>query len=192
MSSELPPFLTLPYELRHEIYGLVLDQRLGYFPRFYLSISLVNRQIRREVLPIILQNSRYFSSLDKFSDWTSRGDPFLLKQIQNVTVHVFDDSLMPIAEALAISNDVKSSGRAPKFWKTVSAPQFGRSSIKPGPRNSLRSRILCALSLTKADLIPGPNKDAITTAWDAFTAINEVKKLWLLFSMLNVLVSLIS
>lgn len=181
MSSQLPAFLTLPYELRHEIYGLVLDQRLGYFPRFYLSISLVNRQIRREVLPIILQNSRYFSSLDKFSDWTSRGEPFLLKQIQNVTVHIFDDSLLPIADALAISKEVKANGRTPKFWKTVS-PQFGRNNIKPGPPNSLRSRILCALCLTKADLSPGPDKDAITTAWDAFTAINEVKKLWLLFS----------
>ncbi|KUJ15263.1 uncharacterized protein LY89DRAFT_686044 [Mollisia scopiformis] len=183
MSSQPPPFLRLPYELRLEIYGLALDQRLGYFPRHYLSISSVNRQIRQEVLPIILSNSRYFSSLEKISDWTSRGDPFLLSQIQNVTVHIFEDSLLQIADALASSiNDAISGPRiAPRFWKTMSAPQFGRSNTKAGSRHSLRTKILCALCLSKPELVPISSKDAITSTWDAFKAISEVKKLWILF-----------
>ncbi|KAE8440575.1 hypothetical protein EG329_007213 [Mollisiaceae sp. DMI_Dod_QoI] len=183
MSSHLASFLSLPYELRFEIYELVLDQRLGYFPRFYLSIASVNRQVRQEVLPIILQNSRYFSSLEKLSDWTSRGDPSLLNQIQNVTVHMFEDSLLPVADALAgrSKDSALDAKTAPKFWKTISAPQIGRSSIKPAGRHSLRTKILSALGLSPPDLRPGNSKDAITSAWDAFTAINEVKKLWILF-----------
>jgi hypothetical protein len=183
MLPQLPPLLALPYELRLEIYGLVLDQRLGYFPGSYLSISAANRQIRREVLPLILQNSRYFSSLAQLSDWTSRGDPFLLKQIQNVTVHVFEDSLLPVADALAtVSSSVGVPGArvALRFWNTMSARQSGRTNISPGVRSSLRRKIraLCPL---KADLNPSSNKNAISTAWDAFAAINQVKKLWILF-----------
>jgi hypothetical protein len=184
MPPQLPPLLALPYELRLEIYGLVLDQRLGYFPGSYLSISAVNRQIRREVLPLILQNSRYFSSLAQLSDWTSRGDPILLKQIQNVTVHIFEDSLLPVADALAtVSSSVGVPGArvALRFWNTMSARQNGRTNISPGVRPSLRRKIIRALCPSKADLNPSSNKDAISTAWDAFAAINQVKKLWILF-----------
>lgn len=184
MPSHLPAFLTLPYELRLEIYGLVLDQRLGYYPKSYLSISAVNRQIRQEALPLVLQNSRYFSSLGKLSDWTSRGDPVLLKQIQNVTVHIFEDSLIPIADALASNSkdDIRRARIGPRFWRTMSAPQFGRVNTRSTSRQSLRTRLLSALSLSPADIkIDSSNKDAIASAWDAFTAIKEVKKLWILF-----------
>ncbi|CZR58185.1 uncharacterized protein PAC_08076 [Phialocephala subalpina] len=183
MSSHLPAFLTLPYELRLEIYGLVLDQRLGYFPRSYLSISSVNRQIRQEVLPLVLRNSRYFSSLEKLSDWASRGDPVLLKQIQNVTVHIFEDSLIPIADALASNSkdDLPRTRIGPRFWRTMSAPQVGRVNTKPTGRQSLRTRLLSALSISPADIKTGSSKDSIASAWDAFAAIKDVKKLWILF-----------
>ena len=97
-SSPAANFVTIPVELRLQIYKIVLDRAYGYYTKSYLSISLVNHQIRDEILPILYHQEKYFGNLAILSSWVSQGKDLnkdLLKLVENISLqlpplHSFD------------------------------------------------------------------------------------------------------
>jgi hypothetical protein len=72
MSSIAPTFFTIPLEIRLQIYEIVLDKRLEFLPEYYLCITLVCRQIRREILSIAFRGARHLKSLARLSNGPQR------------------------------------------------------------------------------------------------------------------------
>ncbi|KAG4427895.1 hypothetical protein IFR05_016620 [Cadophora sp. M221] len=187
MIEPIPGFLRIPIELRLQIYTIALDKRLGYHPDTYLSISAVSKQIRREVLGIFFQNSISFRSLNHLAKWTARGPPHLLPLVSNVSIHLFRDSLSPIADARRKflpdpNSDSKSlSPMTAGFWEAEYARRAAPVVDDNNPSPSWMRSFLDCLRISGQKLDVRSNQNAISSAWKSFTAISEVRKIRLLF-----------
>jgi hypothetical protein len=65
-----------------------------------MSILLVCRKIRREALPFLLEEHRFFSSLGALSKWTAAGTPELLQYVKWISVDAYENSLSSFGERL--------------------------------------------------------------------------------------------
>jgi hypothetical protein len=169
-----PMVTNLPFELQQQIYSIVLDQRVAFNTRYYLSISLVCKQIRDEVLPVIFQDSRYIKSLSHLSAWTSRGTPDLLKHVQNISLHVFTDSLPWLAtarEVLHSQDDSRKKDMDPKttaYWEAAYASQF------EAPPTTIT-----LLAKAARNLFTARQENAVALTWKALSSLSNLKQLWI-------------
>lgn len=104
MPTQRPTFFSLPSELRHQIYSTCFDKGLPHNPQYYQAVASVCRRIRSEALPILLQQARYFQSLEAFIGWTTKGNADLLRHISNVSLHCTQSSLHPLLTTKASDN----------------------------------------------------------------------------------------
>ncbi|KAF4621575.1 hypothetical protein G7Y89_g14513 [Cudoniella acicularis] len=220
-------FLTLPPELRLEIYRLAIRQthphalsnlrslsssQPPYNP--ILSLTLISHQIRREVLALILAKSRYFGSLTAFCDWVERApEKEVLGDVRDVSISVTSGRLeglihvrLPVeddlrnrngfgvggwkrvksakeeeeeetVEKVGVSEEDKSTAR---YWHRRYISQFGPPLLPPGPTKSpwnFNSLISSIITIT-----PGRTKSPkhpMESAFEAFNAISNVRRLWL-------------
>jgi hypothetical protein len=195
MFHQPPGLLTLPVELRLPIYRILLNKYNPHNTKAFLSISLVCHQIRDEILPLIFHDSIYFHSPEKLSKWTSRGDPRLLKLVDNISLHVFEEALVKLRNSLAESNeDPTEDFQSTKDWLTIRKP----SQVEIPVSNPVRLASFCRTMWSGSSKIIRGNtrsfhqtkdtvgeKDAVTAAWDSFRAISNIRKIWILFRSSN-------
>lgn len=182
MAESIPGFLRIALETRLQIYKIALDQTLGFHPQHYLSISAVSKQIRREVLGIILSNSKFFQSLDRLASWTARAPPDLLPLVSNVSIHIFKESLQPIADAprTCLSSSKSCDVTTAEWWEAEYARRAPKLEEDPPGPSWMASFLDCLqIAEQKPEKIVDP---PITSAWKAFTAISQVRKIWLVIS----------
>jgi hypothetical protein len=195
MFPQPPTLLALPVELRLPIYRILLNKYNPHHTKTFLSISLVCHQIRDEILPLIFHYSIYFHSPEKLSKWTSRGDPRLLKLVDNISLHVFEEALVKIRESLTESKeDPTEEFQATKDWLTIRRPSQVEIPVSNpvGLASFCRtiwsgsSKIICgnirSFHQTKDTV---GEKDAVTAAWNSFRAISNIRKIWILFRSSN-------
>ena len=182
MAPTIPTFLELPFELRLQIYEIALDKRLGFQPKTYLCISAVCRQIRAEVLPVVFQDARYLRSLSHLSDWTLKGSRNLLKHVQNISLHVFMESLSSMTRFRPTCQIAENHAQpqTAEWWEAKYAEQFK----PPGaPLAQLFSFIEAAMSkMSNAFGFPTKGRldnNPICSTWNALTSIGELKKIWI-------------
>jgi hypothetical protein len=195
MFHQPPTLLTLPVELRLPIYRILLNKYNPHNTKTFLNISLVCHQIRDEILPLIFHDSIYFHSPEKLSKWTSRGDPCMLKLVDNISLHVFEEALVKLRKSLAESKeDPTEDFQSTKDWLTIRKPSqveifaFDSVGLAPFCRTmwSGSSKIIRAniRSFHQPKDTVG-EKDAVTAAWDFFRAISNIRKIWILFRSSN-------
>ncbi|PVH88668.1 hypothetical protein DL98DRAFT_524316 [Cadophora sp. DSE1049] len=180
MAKPVPGFLRIPLEIRLQIYTIALDQRLGYHQQYYFAISAVSKQIRREVLKIILANSKFFQSLGRLAKWTARAPPHLLPMISNVSIHIFRESLLPIADAprKCLSDAKSCDATTAEWWEAEYARRAPKFEDDPPSPSWVASFLDCLkIAERKPPKVQDPNP--ISSAWKSFTAISEVRKIWL-------------
>lgn len=106
-------FFSLPSELRHQIYSICFDKALPHNLQYYQAIASVCRRIRSEALPILLQQTRYFQSLEAFIGWTAKGNVDLLRHINNVSLHCTQSSLHPLLTTEASDHSLPTTQLEP-------------------------------------------------------------------------------
>ena len=180
MAEPVPGFLLIALEIRLQIYTIALDQRLGYHPSTYLAISAVSKQIRREVLSIILANSKFFKSLAHLAKWTARAPPHLLPLVSNVSIYIFKESLLPIADAprKCILESQSNDASTAEWWETEYARRTQNRVDKPSS-SSWTASFLDHLKLFEQKPKKEDKRSPISSAWESFTAISEVREIWL-------------
>ena len=135
-------------------------------------------------MPIVFREDLYFKSLSHLANRITKASPNLLKHVQGITLHVFNESLssmtlsrptFPVAE--------KDHGKpdTAEWWEARYAEQFEPPDVPPmlpfSFREAARSKIF------KANRFPAKEKDHTSTialTWDALTRIGELKKIWIL------------
>ncbi|KAF4635758.1 hypothetical protein G7Y89_g2350 [Cudoniella acicularis] len=218
-SSPRETFLTLPAELRLQIYALVFHQIYPYnlstirsissSEKPYnpvLSLTLVSRQIRNEVLALTLAKSRYFSSLTAFCSWVSRApDQTALDNVRDVSISIIEGKLEGIFRRhvevegfgsesyrvkmyqaakdnsakeeevkVEVSDEEKNTAN---YWLQRYISQFGNQAPLPSPKISTWSKLLSSiLTITLPHATP---THPIVTTFNSFTAIRNVRRLWL-------------
>jgi len=179
-SHTLPMLLSIPLELRLKIYESILNKRLPHHPKYFLCILSVCHQIRREILPVVFQDSRYFGNLEKFTKWTEDGEPYLLKMVQDLSIHIFDPSLSALAECKYPSNERDIShveASTGTWWERKYQQQLEAS--KPQSVENL-SQTIEGKQLSPKEATHKDSRGAIISTWNALKSVNKVKKLWIL------------
>ncbi|KAL2068941.1 hypothetical protein VTL71DRAFT_15279 [Oculimacula yallundae] len=183
MEDPIPGFLRLPLELRLQIYTIALDQRLGFHPTTYLAISEVSKQIRQEVMGVYFKNSKGFNSLEQLAKWTARGPTHLLPQVSNISLHIFEKSLLPIADGPRKEfSDASSRTMVPmtaEFWESEYARRTALLIEDEKSEPSSRQSPLDTLELSEQKSEDKVHESAISSAWKSFKALSEVHKIWL-------------
>jgi hypothetical protein len=142
-----PMVTNLPFELQQQIYSIVLDQRVAFNTRYYLS---------------------------HLSAWTSRGTPDLLKHVQNISLHVFTDSLPWLAtarEVLHSQDDSRKKDMDPKttaYWEAAYASQF------EAPPTTIT-----LLAKAARNLFTARQENAVALTWKALSSLSNLKQLWI-------------
>ncbi|KAH8674469.1 hypothetical protein BGZ60DRAFT_404087 [Tricladium varicosporioides] len=168
--------LTIPTELRLQIYALVLSRPERVQKSHRTSLLSVNRQIRHEVLHLILLKSRYFGTLKSLWEWTSDGSPELLQQVKDVSVSIFKGSLCPPPDPVgALRIDSTPEPGTGKWWEAQYVSQFGR----PGSQEPTRWQKLQASLPWPFQLRIKVPKHPMVSTWESFQAISEVRRLWI-------------
>jgi len=180
MAEPVPEFLRIALEIRLQIYTIALDQRLGYHQPTYLAISAVSKQLRREVLGIVLANSKFFQSLEYLAKWTARAPPHLLPLVSNVSIHIFKESLLPIADAprRSVSDSKLYDASTAEWWEAEYARRAPKFMEKP-PSPSWAANFLDRLKIFEKKPGNVGDQSPISSAWNSFTAIREIRKIWL-------------
>ncbi|KAK0109833.1 hypothetical protein ONS95_002504 [Cadophora gregata] len=181
MAGTVPGFLRIALETRLQIYTIVLDQRLGYNPPRYFAISEVSKQMRREVLRMLLDNCKYFHSLELLAKWTAKGPSHLLPMVSNISVHIFEDSLLPIANTPRryIADSTCYDPSTAEWWEAEYARRAPMTADEI-PRHSWLASFLDSLTISEQKVEYTHDPRPVYTAWKAFTSISEVRKIWIL------------
>src|SRR6266702_938124 len=112
-------FLGLPVELRLPIYKLLFNRYDGIYKS---NILLVCRQIRTEAIPLYLEWTRYFSTLEQLIKWTTTGNPDLLCHVKDISIRLLNnnpddwDSLLSAAHKAAKEKTMQDAGRFSDAW----------------------------------------------------------------------------
>lgn len=168
--------LTIPAELRLQIYSLVLSQPERIQKSHRTSLLSVNRQIRQEVLHLILSKSRYFGTLKSLWEWTSDGRPELLQHVKDVSVSIFKGTLSPPPDPVGVyRRNLTPEPGTGEWWEAQYVSQFGR----PGSREATRwQKLQASLPQSFQHRVEAPKHPMVST-WEAFRAISEVRRLWI-------------
>ncbi|PYI22641.1 hypothetical protein BO86DRAFT_403610 [Aspergillus japonicus CBS 114.51] len=89
-----PSFLHLPVEVRLQIYDRALNRTLP--PH---SLLRVCRQVREEVLSVVLRKRRFFERLDQFITWAHQSPAHLLPLVRSIHVNCIVSSSLFAAPA---------------------------------------------------------------------------------------------
>jgi hypothetical protein len=187
--SNRPAFLTIPLELRLQIYEIILEKRPVFQPDYYVCITAVCRQIRREILPVVFKGARHLKSLAHLSKWTSQGSPFLLKQVQKISLHISTESLSSFAtvpeRAPQVTENVPAAFTG-EWWDLQYAERAGlpgpQHTEAPSSKKAVISKVLRTLRLSSKDSQKGPRKSSIASTWEALASIDQLKSLWILLN----------
>jgi hypothetical protein len=92
MSIPAPTLLTLPQEIRLQIYANLCPSLCLLSPPSLLSsIASVCRQTRQEIFPLVLQVTRYFWTVERLWDWTSQGEQRNLELVSEISFTFTED-----------------------------------------------------------------------------------------------------
>ncbi|KAL9620729.1 MAG: hypothetical protein Q9160_004742 [Pyrenula sp. 1 TL-2023] len=84
--AESPTFLSIPAELRIDIYLRLFNRREPRNMRTYHSIMYVCRQTQEEAMQVLLLGPRYLHSFHEVLKWIRRANPAHLKFVKNIDV----------------------------------------------------------------------------------------------------------
>ncbi|OCK92864.1 uncharacterized protein K441DRAFT_697583 [Cenococcum geophilum 1.58] len=190
-------FLGLPVELRFPIYKLLFNRYDGIYKP---NILLVCRQIRTEAIPLYLECTRYFSTLEKLIRWTSTGNPDLLCHVKDISIQLLNnnpvdwDSLLSAAHEAAKEEAMQDTEPYSDAWW---AAQFAMdahtlpdiaSPVSEQSQSSFRTRLIPQRFKTvfrSKQLDPSTQdqgKSLIHQLWSALKAIDNVQSCWIKLS----------
>lgn len=104
MASQEASFFSLPLELRQQIYSMCVDERLEYKLRTLTALGAVNRQIRLEIVPLILDRDHSFLSVNDLIAWIAKASPPLLQYIKNIHLYTTAQDLQSLVLDALITN----------------------------------------------------------------------------------------
>jgi hypothetical protein len=182
MSDPPPTFLTIPPEIRLQIYAEVFSPWYEHKPPFGnypLGITSVCQQVRQESFPLILVDPRHLYSGPSLRELTSSK---YLDIISAVTVHVDERTLLEFQKDLLlapkdIATTVPYSG---EWWL---ATYQSRMSWLPRTRTPERASLNKTLrrSLGIREMPYESPKSIVISTWETLREIQHIKKLKLSF-----------
>jgi hypothetical protein len=186
MSNPAPPtFLTLPMEIRLQIYDYLYHPWHSPPPPSERSgIASVCQQTRRETFPFILRVPRYFGTAERLWEWTLRGDQKHLDFITEMSVMVLGDSLSKFWALRHAPRDIGdetvpySSG----WWEATYLKRVPPAYIKPV--SIWRSIINTISKLLKSICTRNTNeapRSVVVATWQALSSLPNLQKLAIAF-----------
>lgn len=129
MSIPCPTFLSIPPELRQQIYSLCFDELSSREWRNRPAIASVCHQTRSEAFPMVLRERQFFT-LGRFWTWTMKGKAELLQEITDVVLRKCTVPALQDA-AKESSSSLIHSGHIIVFSQNIdsSEPNFRRTSF---------------------------------------------------------------
>jgi len=129
MSIPRPIFLSIPPELRHQIYSICFDELSSRDCHNRPAIASVCHQTRSEAFPMLLRERQFFT-LGRFWTWTIKGKAELLQEITDVILRKCTIPALQDA-AKESSSSLIHSGHIIVFSQNIdsSEPNFRRTSF---------------------------------------------------------------
>jgi hypothetical protein len=171
-------FLSLPVEIRLQIYLIILDPYLSDGTRSSRNIMLACRQTREEALPVWFEQRRHFRSPKEFSEWKSKANPGRMGLVKDVSFSCERDAWMPFRTWYA--SRVCSQGTVASLspftvswwekmyteWLTEYEPNFQPTDMEALPQPQPLP--------DESDFSISP----IGSTWDALTAASNMQAVW--------------
>lgn len=198
MAHSSASFLGLPVELRFPIYKLLFNRYDGIYKP---NILLVCRQIRTEAIPLYLECTRYFSTLEKLIRWTSTGNPDLLCHVKDISIQLLNnnpidwDSLLSAAHEAAKEESMQDAEPySDAWWATQFAmdahtlPDIASPVSEQSQSPSFRTRLIpqhfkTVFRYKQLDpSTPNQGKSLIHQLWSALKAMDNVQSCWIKLS----------
>ena len=198
MAHSSASFLGLPVELRFPIYKLLFNRYDGIYKP---NILLVCRQIRTEAIPLYLECTRYFSSLEKLIRWTSTGNPDLLCHVKDISIQLLNnnpidwDSLLSAAHEAAKEESMRDAEPYSDAWWAAqfamdahTLPDIASPVSEQSQSPSFRTRLIpqhfkTVFRYKQLDpSTPNQGKSLIHQLWSALKAMDNVQSCWIKLS----------
>jgi hypothetical protein len=180
MSIPAPTFLTLPLEIRLQIYANLYPSLCLLPPPSLLSgIGSVCRQTRQEIFPIVLQVPRYFWTVERLWDWTLRGEQRNLELVSEISITFSDESFSKswTLEQVRKAIDDDPVPHGGQWWELAYLMGLQPEIFKPA---SVRRPLIKAF-MTHVNSINKKNnkepKSAVVSTWEAFTSLPNLRRL---------------
>lgn len=198
MAHSSASFLGLPVELRFPIYKLLFNRYDGIYKP---NILLVCRQVRTEAIPLYLECTRYFSTLEKLIRWTSTGNPDLLCHVKDISIQLLNnnpadwDSLLSAAHEAAKEESMQDAKPYSDAWWAAqfamdahTLPNIAFPVSEQSQSPSFRTRLIPQHFKTVfryKQLGPSTSdqgKSLIHQLWSALKAMDNVQSCWIKLS----------
>ncbi|KAN0090283.1 hypothetical protein V8E51_018862 [Hyaloscypha variabilis] len=190
MSDFTPTFLTLPMEIRLQIYTYLYPSWHSPPPPCdYSGIASVCRQTRQETFPFVLGIPRYFSDAQRLWRWTSRGEPKDLNCISDISVNFYLDWISQFwalkRTPIDISDDlVLHSG---EWWEARYLKAVRPGYLRPASKwRSFFKTIKTITNLIKSIFIKrfeDKQKSVVVSTWETFSCLRSLQRLAIAFPL---------
>lgn len=176
--------LSLPVELRLQIYEILFDKSQGYHSKSYLYPLLVCRQIRIEALPLAFQELSSFRSAQLFADWATfkRPNLGLIRFVKAIHIDAPDSTLQDLS--CSFTANMWEPNGDPKLERIWTEYLSLRRTSSPRPPHRRESVVLGAWSRLKTLKLPSTKskkrrvgEDPFTLLLQAFGAISHLRRL---------------